>query len=270
MTAKFYTPTEPCFKQVIHSIWQVEHPQHQFKKECIIPNGVVEAIFNFSDSPPIPAQLGNKQQYLGNCFINGFNTTPINIQLPQRQVFFGVMFQPLAVKHIFKTPAAEFANLTVDLGLVNPIYNSLWHHLAEQGNFDARVTAFLGWLSKHLTGWQPREQMINNFLYATNQNDLSVNALASSLCYSPRQLQRKILEATGMNTEEMLLYKKYLKAVGLMHDDANLSLTEIAYQTRFSDQSHFNKTFKGYAGITPGEYKRGMGPVKGHLYQDVR
>ena len=58
---------------------------------------------------------------------------------------------------------------------------------------------------------------MNHFLCDTNQHDLSVAQLADSLCYSPRHLGRKILEATGMNTEEILLYKKYLHAVHLMH-----------------------------------------------------
>ncbi|HTE00086.1 MAG TPA: helix-turn-helix domain-containing protein [Mucilaginibacter sp.] len=55
----------------------------------------------------------------------------------------------------------------------------------------------------------------------------------------------------------------------LMHH-AELSLTDIAYQSHFYDQPHFVRTFKGYAEITPGEYKRNMGRVKGHIYQDVR
>jgi AraC-like DNA-binding protein len=72
-----------------------------------------------------------------------------------------------------------------------------------------------------------------------------------------------------MNAEEILLYKKYLHAVELMHQ-TSLSLTEIAHQSLFVDQSHFIKTFKGYAGITPGVYKRKRSLVKGHIYDNVR
>jgi len=110
---------------------------------------------------------------------------------------------------------------------------------------------------------------MNNFLYDVHQHGSSVTELAGSLCYSPRHLARKVFEATGMNTEEVLLYKKYLHAVDLIHR-SELSLTEIVYQSCFSDQSHFIKTFKTYAEITPGEYKRTRSDVKGHIYQDVR
>ena len=110
---------------------------------------------------------------------------------------------------------------------------------------------------------------MNDFIYSIHQHGLSVTELADSLCYSPRHLSRKLFEATGMNTEGVLLYKKYLHAVDFVHQ-AELSLTEIAYQSNFSDQSHFIKTFRAYTEITPGEYKRNKSYVKGHLFENVR
>ena len=78
-----------------------------------------------------------------------------------------------------------------------------------------------------------------------------------------------MIEATGMNTEEVLLYKKYLHAVHLIHY-TDLSLTKIAYQSNFSDQSHFIKSFRNYTNMTPGEYKGSKSIVQGHVYHDVR
>jgi AraC-like DNA-binding protein len=268
LSSKHYIPIETCFKNIIHSIWQVDHFT-SFDKEYIIPKGIVEIIFNFSDSARIVAQLDDKKYHLPNCFINGFNTTPIQLQLPRQLVFFGVLFQPLAVQKIFGSPAGEFSDITVDLTLLDPCFDSLWHQLGEQDSFEKRVSVFLRWVKQNLIEWQPREQLINNFLYSVDQHDLSVRELASLLSYSPRHLSRKIFEATGMNTEEMLLYKKYLHSVHLVHH-TTLPLTAIAYESQFSDQSHFIRSFKAYTKMTPGEYRRNKTYVKGHLYQDVR
>jgi AraC-like DNA-binding protein len=268
LNQNYYIPKESCFKNVIHSIWQVDHFT-SFHKEHIIPKGIVEIIFNFSGNSPILAQLDKTQFHLPNCFINGFNTTPIQVQLPRQQVFFGILFQPLAIKKMFGIPACEFSDLTVDLTLLDSTFHSLWHQLAEQDNFDKRVSVFLGWVKRNAIEWQPQEQLINNFLYAVNQHDVSVKELANSVCYSPRHLSRKIFEATGMNTEEILLYKKYLHAVHLIHH-TDLSLTAIAYQSQFSDQSHFIKSFRAYTQMTPGEYKRNKSYVKGHVFENVR
>lgn len=268
MNNNFYIPQTPHLKNVIHSIWQVDR-FNSFHKEHIVPTGIVEVIFNFSNSFPIPAQFGSKQYHLSNCFINGFNQIPIQLQLPEQQVFFGVRLQPLAVKKIFGTPACEFSDVTVDLTLLNSSFHSLWHQLAEQNNFDARIFIFCGWMERKLPDWLPQEKLINNFLCTINQHDLSVKELANLLCYSPRHLSRKVFEATGMNTEEILLYKKYLHAVHLIHH-THLPLTEIAYQSNFSDQSHFIKSFKAYTNMTPGEYKRNKSAMKGHIYENVR
>ena len=267
MNHNYYIPAEIAYQNIIQAIWQIAHTP-LFSTEYIIPKGVIEVIFNFSDSA-IPTEIGYKNYDLPSCFINGFNTLPINIHLPENQVFFGVIFQPVAVTKIFKVHGSELADITIDMTLIDVTFNSLWHQLVEQTTFDARVKTFLNWLNSKITDWHPQDQLMNTFLYASKQQALSVTGLADTLCYSTRHLSRKLFEVTGMNAEEILLYKKYLHAVELMHK-TNLSLTEIAHQSFFVDQSHFIKTFKGYAGITPGAYRRKMSLVKGHIYDNVR
>jgi len=38
--------------------------------------------------------------------------------------------------------------------------------------------------------------------------------------------------------------------------DRSISLTDIAYLTGFSDQSHFTRIFKKFTGSNPSEYRR--------------
>lgn len=263
MNTCFYIPQETELQNLIHSFWQVDRFS-SFHEEYIIPKGVVEIIFNFSDGGPVAVQLGNRQYHLSECFVNGFNTKPIQLRLPGHQVFFGVQLQPMAVKKILDTPAHQFADIPVDLTLLGASFQSLWHQLAAENNFKKRVAIFSKWVKNKTSGSQPQEKMINHFLGAINQHDLSVNELARSVCFSPRHLARKIFEATGMNTEEILLYKKYLHSVHLMHH-TDMNLTQIAYQSNFSDQSHFIRSFKAFAEITPGEYSRSKGYIKGHI-----
>jgi AraC-like DNA-binding protein len=253
---------------VIQSIWQTDGLT-PFKNEHIMPKGIVEVIFNFSDGSPMLAQVGDRPFRLSNCFINGFNKVPVQLKLPERQMFLGIQLQPLAIKKIFGAPAGEFSDTIVDLDLLDPGFHSLWHQLADQTDFDKRISVLTAWIEKKLPDWQPQEKMINHFLTGGGQHEMSVTELARSLCYSPRQLSIKITEATGMNTEEILLYKKYLHAMDLIHH-TDLSLTQIAYQSHFSDQSHFIKSFRTYTGMTPGTYKTSKGFIKGHIYENVR
>jgi AraC-like DNA-binding protein len=255
-------------KNVISSIWQTEGVTN-FSIEHIIPKGVIEIIFNFSEGVPILAMLDNKTYTLSKCFINGFNTAPIQIHLPARQIFFGVQFHPFAIKKIFKLPAREFTDNVVDMTLVDSTFNSLWHQLAEQSNFHQRVAVICHWLKNVFTRCEPQETVVNRFLSVIHQHDITVKELANAVCYSPRQLARRMIEATGMNTEGILLYKKYLHAVHLIHH-TELALTNIAYQSHFADQSHFIKSFRYFTNMTPGDYRASKGYVKGHIYKNVR
>lgn len=267
MNTTLYLPTQPAEKNIIQVIWQVDR-RTVFQNERIIPKGIVEVIFNFSENS-IQAAVGHRVCTLPDCFINGFNTSPIDVVLPRHQLFFGVQFQPLAIGKLFGMPAGEFADLTVDLTLISPVFRSLWQQLAEQHDFNKRVNVFMAWAMKKYLDWQPQELFINNFLHDQNRHGLSVAELANTICYSPRHLTRKIIEVTGMNTEEILLYKKYLHAMHLMHHTP-LMLTEIAYQSHFADQSHFIRTFKAYTDMTPGAYRRNKGERAGHLFENVR
>ena len=268
LNTHLYIPKESFYQDVIQSIWQVER-QTSFQDENILPKGIAEIIFNLSNHSSILAQLHNESFRLPVCFINGFNKIPIKLVHDEQQLFFGITFHPLAIKKIFRIPAYEFSDLTVDLTLIDPNFRLIREQLADLDNFEARVNVILNWLKKNIVNPDLREQAMNRFLHTNENHALSVRELANTLYYSPRHLSRKIFEATGMNTEEILQYKRYLHAMHLIHN-TQLSLTAIAYQSQFSDQSHLIKTFKFFAKMTPGDYKRNRGFIKGHLYRNVR
>jgi len=266
MMHSYFAPAQCPFHQHIHSFWQVDRQVHR-QREYVMPSGLVEIIFSFNESDTTIA-VGNYNGKLPRCFINGFNTKTITINHVHHQHFFGVRLLPAAAKQLIGMVPCMFANTLIDIQLVNTTFYTLWHQLAEKPLFEERVDIFCNWVKKVLFEIDHREQLLNDFLYGQNNHQMTVNALAQKLCYSPRHLSRKLEETTGMNCEEMLLYKKYLHAVDLMHH-TNLSLTHIAYESNFFDQSHFIRTFKQYTTFTPGAYRKNKAAVKGHIYSNV-
>lgn len=268
MESTFFIPQSSSIKTIVHSFWHMEG-ETVYKTETILPKGIVEIIFNFSDHCSIQAELGGRQYQLPKSFIGGFNTQPIQMQLPHHQIFFGIRFQPTAIRYVFGVPAGEFADHAVDLTLIDASLNSLWHQLIEESTFAGRVSIVAAWLTRKMYDIPVKDKLLDLFLNDLNQCVPSVSALSKNIGYSPRHLARKLKELTGMNTEEVLRYKKYLQAVNLIHY-TNLSLTEVAYSCQFADQSHFINTFKSLAGMTPGEYKNFKSPLQGHIYENVR
>lgn len=267
MQTNFTIPQCPSVREIVNAFWQVDRQNNLLLKETIIPKGIVEIIFNF-ESTELYAQINGPSLTIPKGFIQGFHTHPVQQQLTGRQVFFGVVLNPAAVKHIFHFHPSEFTNCVIDLTLVDPTLLALWHRLGEQKTFTERVNIFTEWLMQRLPRLTEREQAFNNFLNEHGNTALSVKDVAGLFYYSSKQLSRKLRELTGMNTEQTLLYKKYLQAIHLMHYSP-LSLTQIAYACHFSDQAHFIKTFRSLAMLTPKEYRYRKSDIKGHVLENV-
>jgi len=58
-----------------------------------------------------------------------------------------------------------------------------------------------------------------------------------------------------MSLGEYIRLHKIKKAMPLLLDSNN-SLTAIAHQTGFSDQSHFNRVFKAFFNTSPSAYRK--------------
>jgi AraC-like DNA-binding protein len=65
--------------------------------------------------------------------------------------------------------------------------------------------------------------------------------------------------------EDFLLYRKYVRALLQLHEPS-WPLTAVTYESGFYDQSHFIREFKAFTRLTPGEYRKQMSHLPGHLF----
>ena len=261
-------PQLPEIRNVVQRFWEVERTGPGTIRETIIPKGTVELIFNLENNA-IPGRIGTRNWLIPRCFISGYNTVPIQFEIPHHQRFFGVFVKPTAIRKMFRINTDEYANHCLDLTLVDQSMDALWHQLSDQRTFDQRVTVFTDWLLTRLPEISRHEQLFDDFLTSSSYGSTSAPELSKILCYSPRHLSRKLHELTAMNLEQTLMYKRYTQALGLIHR-SELLLTEIAHASGFSDQSHFTKTFRSFARMRPTEYRTLKSHVSGHIFENVR
>ncbi len=264
MDHQFFIPQNLVLKSYVSSIWQ-SSGFPDYKDEIILPSGVIEIIFNFSEKD-FDANINGKLLSVKRCFINGYNTKSIALKVPKKHIFFGIRFYPFVIKSLFGFNAGEFLNNVVDIDLLDKPLNNLWNELASNNSFSKRIFVFKKWLFKKTRGVILVKNPIDRFLNNPLQEPYSVKTLSQKLYVSQRHLSRKFYQLTGMNTEEALRYKRYLKSISLM-EQPGLSLTQVSYHCNFFDQSHFIKTFKEYTGITPLEYKKTKGGLPGHIFR---
>ncbi len=87
---------------------------------------------------------------------------------------------------------------------------------------------------------------------------LSLKEISQSLNVHPTYLSREFSKYfDNLSFGDYIRKLRIEKAIELMKDPTH-SLAEIAYLTGFSDQSHFNRTFKLHTGKNPSHYRKNL------------
>jgi len=89
----------------------------------------------------------------------------------------------------------------------------------------------------------------------SQNKNTNVEEIASSLYMSSRQLYRKLKALTGYAPSAYILRLKIRKACELMDADAEMSLTDVAYQSGFDTYSNFSRSFKNICEVSPSKYR---------------
>lgn len=88
-------------------------------------------------------------------------------------------------------------------------------------------------------------------------SNLTLQYLSEQLGIHPVHISRTASKYLSVSLGEYIRQIKLKRAIPLLLDSDHL-LTEIAYEAGFSDQSHFNRTFKDYLGLSPGRYRKNL------------
>lgn len=171
---------------------------------------------------------------------------------------FGAYLYPYAIPRLFGLPAEETTNTQLDLRL---LLGAEGKFLEEQimlaVNDNERVAILSAFLEKQLHKRQLLEKsMMMAVRYAVHNNTgYNVNDLASKFALSTRQFDRKFKIYSGFSPKIYLRLTRLQNA--LKQYGQNKSLTQIAYECGYYDQSHFIRDVKAFTGYHPGFYFSG-------------
>lgn len=83
---------------------------------------------------------------------------------------------------------------------------------------------------------------------------LNVEMLAANVGMSRVHMHRKLKELTNQSARDFIRNIRLKQAATLLREK-NLTISEVAYATGFSNLSHFSNSFREFYGISPTEYK---------------
>ena len=87
-----------------------------------------------------------------------------------------------------------------------------------------------------------------------SDSSLNVEMLAANVGMSRVHMHRKLKELTNQSARDFIRNIRLKQAATLLVD-GKLTISEIAYETGFSNISHFSSSFKEFYGMSPSEYR---------------
>jgi AraC-like DNA-binding protein len=105
---------------------------------------------------------------------------------------------------------------------------------------------------------QQKQVLLRTFRRLIDQHYLSIKlpkAYADLLYITPNHLNALCQDLLGKTAGELIRDRVLLEAKRLL-TNAGATVTEIAYQLNFQDNSYFNRFFKKYVGVTPDEFRK--------------
>lgn len=178
----------------------------------------------------------------------GFPVRNINIELES------AFFRNNAISESdFKTSLAESTNAKFTL---LKIYNEL----SKNDEFTSQSVELLllGLIDNQNSRRKPHPAWLNKLVELLNDNwneDISVSDMAAAVNVHPKTISKHFPRYFACTLGEYRRRIRIEKALALIKS-SNLSLTDIAYQCGFYDQSHFTGIFKELTGFRPKQFQK--------------
>ena len=102
-----------------------------------------------------------------------------------------------------------------------------------------------------------QEKLALRFLKLLNENfkqERTVQFYADILCLTPGYLS-KVLKIISKKTASQLIDEAVIMEAKLLLKNQTLSISEVANELQFSDQSFFGKYFKKHTGYSPSKFR---------------
>ena len=255
-TETMQIPPIPRLSHLVRHFLILESPAAAKTIHRLIPDGNPGIVFNYGGDferygAPFGGYGGGSELFPAS-FVYGQVTRPHPLVSTGHIGAFIVVLRPYALALLTGLPANSFTDRVLPL-------EAVWGGEA----------AILGRQLLRATGDQQRLDMVQRFLlqrhtglpdptitysldWLEKQEAPGIEALATELAIGRRTLERIFQSAVGIPPKQfagILRTQHFLRA---LHERE--SLTQLAYEFGYYDQSHLIRDFKTKTGITPGKY----------------
>jgi AraC-like DNA-binding protein len=242
MTYRECLPSPPL-RGLVAAYWGIDDDAAAPALRRILPDGCADLICDFSGVAP-------RMRWVGTM------THAIEVAGGARQRLFGIRFAPGGLYPLLGAPLSLFTDGSAGVDeLPARVWRPPLQAWCEDGGFAARchrADASLLAILPQLPGTATTP--LRRWLQGAPAVPPSASALADELGLGMRTLQRRFMDHLGVSPRQHLRWLRFERARQLLVNGGGRAV-EVALAAGYSDQAHFVREFRRFAGVTPGRYR---------------
>lgn len=203
-------------------------------------------------------QVGKPEEYPSGLAIFGPSNCSARISGPQGGVVLGIGLLPLGLARLLDVPASQLANRHLPLAdFWGPDADALRQAIVATDDPDEWARIIDGVLMARLATAPVAHPLVEKGHRVLVEGRIdTVEAFATQLGISVRMLQRLCAPLFGFGPKTLLRRQRFLRTLDAVHKAPPGAVLADYLGLDYVDQSHFVHEFRGFMGMTPGEYLR--------------
>lgn len=253
----FFPP--PDLASCVQAVW-VARGRSEHRREVVLPNGVVEIIFNLSDPQwVLQSELHPKRRYDG-VFLAGAQRGPLLIEDEAETDLLGVRFHAGGVTPWLRTPLGELTDRVEDTADLDAMRwaNALHEQLGACRTDRKRLNLVFTTLRRQRTGPALDSRVRRTLQSLLRETDPpSVAGIAKRLGITHKHLDTLFYRAVGFSPRTLHRVMRFHDVVSwLRRRQSPVSWANLALRAGFADQAHMIREFRAFSGTTPSSFLR--------------
>lgn len=253
MDYQVYTPAVEL-NQFVKCFWTLEDEGlEEPVRQRIVPDGCMELIFHYGDLYKQHFEDGSSIVQ-PRSFVFGQISRFIEIEPTGVSGIVAARFHPDGLTPFLSMPVSELENKAVGIGQVFGEKGiALEKDVLAANNNQDRIKLIEVFLLSALTDPQTIDHITKSCVESIfrSQGQLDVVELADGLKINRRNMERKFASVIGMSPKQLSRVVRLQATLKMLEQKKFTSLTSLAYENGYYDQSHFIKDFKEFTGTSP-------------------
>jgi len=262
MYFKEYYPN-PLLAKYIDSYFEIDTNEvHENLTSLIIPDGTFGLLFIDSKSN-IKRNLKSitgPPKTLNKTCVFGQKTKPINYYYAKgKEKAFGIKINPAGLALFLNNDFCEFKNLFFEIDILNnKSLLDLEYEVFQASTVEIKIQVIEKFISKRLPVLKANDDynlftLMVDFIKA-QKGLVRFDFLTNHFNVNYKKIERLFNHFLGVNPKTFIRIIRFNATIHVQSKASNISLTQLAYELGFFDQSHFIREFKTFTTLTPKDF----------------